>query len=131
MIDRSHPSLLLLEVQGLDALGHPRPRRIVTSRQAVCVVSVQALDARARAGDASPGAGALEILRAIGRVGGVRELDGCPEPGVIPQAFVQASDPPVGLQRETALTAWGHVNQYVVGNGSPAASSGALRITSG
>ncbi len=38
---------------------------------------------------------------------------------------------PAASSRATAFPASGHVSQYVVGNGAPAASRGALRITSG
>src|SRR4051812_32969597 len=46
-------------------------------------------------------------------------------------ARVHLSTPPAASRRETAATRWGQVSQNVVGNGSPASSTGACSVTAG
>ena len=85
-------------MHGLDAARDPRPDGIVTAREVVRVVSVQALHARPRPADAAPLARFGERSRALGRVLLVRphELGGERRIGL--GALVEAGDLSRGLE---------------------------------
>ncbi len=131
LIDRGHATRPLLRVDRLDPFGDPGTDRVDATRQVERVVGVQALHASSRAADAAVldrlGQVAGAVL-GVGPMGGVQRLG---ERGIGALLLVETSDRTIGLDRATAFTASGHVSQYVVGNGDPEASRGALRITSG
>ena len=132
LVDRGHATRPLLRVDRLDVLGDPRADRIDAARQVERVVGVQALHAPSRTADAAVldrlGQVAGTVL-GVGPMGGVQRLG---ERRIRALPLVEASDPAVGLEpRHRLARVPGHVSQYVVGNGAPEASRGALRITSG
>ena len=107
LIDRRHPAGRLGAVDRLHPLGGPSPHRIVSAREVIRVMGVQALDASTRASDPAPLFRALHHLPALGRVGAMGLVETALIAGSSPRRAIHPSD----SSRETAFTAAGHVSQ--------------------
>ena len=102
LVDRGDTARSLV-MDRLDLDGHPCPDRVLTAREMVRVVRVEALHAGARPADAAPRASLGQRRGALGRIRLVCRHEGASEPLVDLGPVVQAADRALRLDARDRL----------------------------